>query len=124
MDGNKEFVKKELLNSIDEYYRSYKLPEYRIDDEEIDAMIDVFYNHFNENGKSILYMDAIKIVLRRALNYSMVNEADYFGLYHIIKSLNDLMSFDITEKEIEIIQNEIMMKSLENKTKKNDAKQK
>ena len=124
MDGNKEFVKKELLNSIDEYYRSYKLPEYRIDDEEIDAMIDVFYNHFNENGKSILYMDAIKIVLRRALNYSMVNEADYFGLYHIIKSLNDLMSFDITEKEIEIIQNEIMMKSLENKTKKKETKQK
>ena len=124
MDGNKEYVKKELLNSIDEYYQSYKLPEYRVDDEEIDAMIDVFYNHFNENGKSILYMDAIKIVLRRALNYSMINDADYFGLYHILMSLNDLMSFDIAEKEIEIMQNEIMMKSLENKTKKKDAKQK
>ena len=113
---NKEEIKKELLETIDKYYREYKLPEMSISDGEFDALIDAMYIYLRNQEEQGLYM-----VIRKALNLSMQNEYKCFNLHHIISSLGDLKVFGLGYDDIENMKRMIMFNSLLNNATKSHS---
>ena len=110
---NKEEIKRELLDTINRYYSEYNLPEMSINDGEFDALIDTVYIYLLHDKEH-----ALNLIIRKALNLSMMDEYNCFNMYHIIKSLDDLIVFGLKIDDIEKMKQKIMIDSLLNNAKK------
>ena len=107
---DKTLIKDEIRATINTYYELYKLPPEMIADYEWDAFYDVIEKHFKAHNIMDEYVNALNILLVRALNYSLLNNNLEFNIDHLIRSVDDLFAFKIYSEEREEIKKEITNK--------------
>ncbi len=107
MENNKELIRLEIKKLIDKFYREYPLPPENISDEEWYSVLDVLEAHFLANNIMNEYIHALNIIVRRALYFAQISNADEFTINHVKRALIDLAPFKIGADEIKAIQEEI-----------------
>lgn len=107
MKNNYNEIHDEIFKVIDELYSKYNLPINVVTDNEWAAFFYVIESHFLANGIIKDYNHALNIIIRRALYYVQVNNAKEFNVEYLKKALIDLIAFNISANEIEIMKNEL-----------------
>ena len=111
MKSNKEVGKREMFKAINTLYQDYKLPRIRISKEEWDIFFDITSSYFADDKQLTDYIIGVNIVIRRALNFALLDGAKEFTIDYLIKSLSDLtvchIFLDQIKKMQEDIRNEI-----------------
>lgn len=120
MKNIKEIGKQETFKAIDQLYQEYKLPKVSISDSEWNIFFDVTSEIFNNDNMQNDYPLAMNIILRRALNYAIIDEREEFTINYLIDGLCDLTVFHIYYEEIAKIKEEILNKINKQKIKIKD----
>ena len=107
---DKEKIRTEIFKIINRFYLEYKLPPMNITDSEWDTFLDVIESHFLAHNNIDEYEYAINILIRRALNFASINSEKEFTINHLLKALQDLSVFYISEDEIIAMKEEIYEK--------------
>ena len=113
-----EIGKEAMFKAIRELYNDYRLPKLNISQNEWNAFFNVTGEDFDSRGISDDYTTALNIVIRRALNMALINNAKEVAIDYLINALCDLHVFHIKTSEIEKIQKEIKDKIELAKSKK------
>ena len=119
---NKSIERLEIEGVIEKYYEKFNLPPENISENVWDAFYDILAKHFKRKGIINEYLNALNIIIRRALFYASFKENKTFNITHLLKAIDDLCAFNIYEKERNKIKNELInvynQELEENKTKK------
>ena len=103
----KEIIKTSLLNTINDFYKEYKLPPMNIKDNEWNKLLDVVEAHFLVHQIMNDYEIALNIIIRRALYFAQRNGDEEFNVEHLKLALQDLVAFHIYNDEIKAMQDEM-----------------
>ena len=104
---NKEIIKAELLNTINDFYTNYNLPPMKISDNEWQSFLDVIEAHFLVRNKMDEYEHALNIIIRRALYFAKSFNAKEFNIDFIKKAFFDLVAFNIYKDKVNAMQEEV-----------------
>ena len=118
MKDNKLIAKNEMYRVIGELYDNYRLPEFNISDKEINIFLDVTSKAFPSEKQKEDYIIAINIILRRAYNFAMIENAEYFTIDYLIRGLSDIYVCHVYLDDIKKMQEEITSLCKQSKKKK------
>ena len=102
-----EIGKEAMFRAIRELYNNYRLPKLNISQNEWNAFFNVTGEAFDSRGISDDYTTALNIVIRRALNMALIDNAKEVVIDYLINALCDLIVFHIQSNEIEKIKKDI-----------------
>ena len=108
---------------LDKLYSEYRIPEMAITDGEWQAFLDNLNDCLIKHNSNELEV-AVNILIRRALHFATFECCDKVTLYHLVKSLKDLIVFHIPQKEIMELGNKIYSDGSYNNTIKSNSKTK
>ncbi len=111
MEKDRETLQNEIIDTLDDLYKKYKLPPQKISNLEWNAFFDVTYEHFLKRNKTDEYEYALNLLIRRALYFAQLDKCGEFNINHLKKSLVDLPVYNIYSSEIDLMRNEIDEKS-------------
>lgn len=102
-----EIGKEAMFRAIRELYNNYRLPKLNITQNEWNAFFSVTGEAFDSREISDDYTTALNIVIRRALNMALIDNAKEVVIDYLINALCDLIVFHIQSNEIEKIKKDI-----------------
>lgn len=111
----------DVYKIIDKLYSEYKIPEMAITSGEWQAFLDNLNECLTKNKSDELEV-AVNILIRRALYYATFDNSDRVTLYHLVKSLSDLVVFNIQQKDIVELGNKIYSDGSKNNAMKANTK--
>ena len=100
--------KEEAKRVLEEKYKRYKkLPPENITDEEWNVFFDVLRDHLNKKDIMDDYLNAIHVIMERALFYASVKQSKDFNINHLTRALEELVAFNIFRDEIKDMKKEV-----------------
>lgn len=100
--------KEEARRVLEEKYKRYKkLPPENITDEEWNVFFDVLRDHLNKKDIMNDYINAIHVIMERALFYASVKQSKDFNINHLTRALEELVAFNIFRDEIRDMKKEV-----------------
>lgn len=111
--NKKDFLDKDetmiqIVGEIDAYCKTYNIPEIIITNNDWDIFFDILYRVFVKKRLENKFYNAMSELLRLTFAKSLLYETNRISINDFIDSLHCLDSFQFDEKEISIIQKEIL----------------
>lgn len=104
---NEDSIKTRLLNTIDNFYKTCKLPPMDVSEKEWNNYLNIIEAHFLNHNKMDEFEHALNILIRRGLYFAKMRGDESFNINHLIKAVDDLCAFNIYSEEREKIKEEI-----------------
>ena len=118
MKNTVDIGKEEMFKAIRKLYNEYNLPRLNISQNEWLAFFNLTSKIFDDKELCDDYPVALNIVIRRALNMALIDNAKEVTINYLIDALCDLSVFHIYSNEISNLQDEIKCQIEINKVKK------
>lgn len=107
---NKNETMIQITSEIESFYNSYKLPPFKIDEQEWNQLFSKIYLLcFQKNIQQFFY-DIMSTLIRTSIAKILVNEKKSIKLIDITENLFYLKKYEITNEEIEMLKKDIMAK--------------
>ena len=113
-----EIGKEEMFKAIRLLYNDYRLPRLNIKTNEWHAFFNETCKYFDNPELADNYSVALNIIIRRALNLALVDDAKEITINYLIDALQDLTVFHIFLEDIQEIQDNIRRQITEERNKK------
>lgn len=107
---DKEETMVQVVREIDAYAIVYNLPPLEISNSQWDVFFDTIYNFFEKKGIEKNFYDLISQVGRFVFAKSLLQKKNKISIYDFVKNLYYLENQEITKKEIEILQKDLLSK--------------
>lgn len=108
---NKEETIERISYEIDAYTDAYKIPPFKISNEEWDCFFDTFYDFLKDiEIESKYYYDLLSQLIRYSLSATLVNKNYNFTIYSLLNNLSVLECCGIPKKDLENIRQEVISK--------------
>ena len=118
MKDTLQIGKEEMFKVIRELYNDYNLPRMNIATNEWHAFFNTTSSFFDIPELCEDYPVALNIIIRRALNLALIDNAKEVKIKYLIDALMDLTVFHITNEDINKIRDDINKNILETNEKK------
>lgn len=94
-----------LKKELDAYYTMYELPPFIVKDEELEIIIDILKNTYE--NKDVEVYNVISDIIKTTFADTMISGKDAISVEEIYESLKYLKYYKLTEIEIKLLSNKI-----------------